>query len=111
MSDPERFLPLSTPALHVLLALGGDHLHGLGILDAIARKTEGRAAILPGTLYVTLNRMVDDGLIQEVERPEGADTRRRYYATTPLGQRVLAAEAERMTVLLEVARREGLETG
>jgi DNA-binding PadR family transcriptional regulator len=80
-------------------------------MDAIAAKTDGQAKILPGTLYVTLNRMVDDGLILEVERPEGADTRRRYYAMTELGQAVMTAESERMARLVSVARREAAAVG
>jgi DNA-binding PadR family transcriptional regulator len=111
MTDIDSFLPLSTPVLHVLLALGAERRHGLGIIESIQRKTEGRARILPGTLYVTLNRMADDGLIEEVDRPDGADARRRYWAATELGQGVLAAETERMAVLLRVARDEGLEVG
>lgn len=102
----ERFLPLSPPVFHVLLALGQDALHGYGVLESIDAKTGGRASILPGTLYATMNRMVDDGLIHEVERPEGADTRRKYYRVTDLGQRVVAAEAERLRMLLDVARAE-----
>lgn len=109
MSDPvDEFLPLSTPVLHVLLALGQDALHGYGILEAIEAKTGGRASILPGTLYATMNRMLDDGLIREVDRPEGADARRKYYRITELGRRVVAAESARLEVLLDLARRESL---
>jgi len=103
MNDPATFLPLGAPVMHILLALGGGRLHGLGVMRAIAEKSGGRAEILPGTLYVTLNRMVDDGLIEETDRPEGADARRKYYAATPLGSAVLAAELQRMRVLMEVA--------
>ncbi len=107
MNDtPARFLPLSAPVFHVLIALGQDALHGYGILEAIDAKTGGRASILPGTLYATMNRMVDDGLICEVDRPEGADTRRKYYRVTELGKAVVRAEAERLRVLLDVARAE-----
>lgn len=101
-----RFLPLSPPVFHVLLALGQDALHGYGILESIEAKTGGHASILPGTLYATMNRMVDDGLIQEVDRPEGADARRKYYRVTSLGQEVVAAEARRLRILLDVARAE-----
>lgn len=111
MSKPQDFLPLSTPVLHILLALGSTRLHGLGIMEAIAEKSEGKAVILPGTLYVTLNRMVDDGLIAEAERPEGADTRRKYYAVSPLGRSVVAAEMERMALLMDVARGDLLADG
>ena len=109
MSRIDDFLPLSTPVLHILLAIGSERMHGLGIIEAIAAKSDGRAAILPGTLYVTLNRMVDDGLIAEADRPEGADARRKYYAVTDLGREVVAAEMERMSVLMQVARGEFAE--
>lgn len=102
----EDFLPLSPPVFHVLLALGADALHGYGILEAIEAKTAGRATILPGTLYATMNRMQDDGMIQEVDRPEGADGRRKYYKVTDLGRAVVAAEARRLEVLIDVARNE-----
>ena len=111
MTRPDDFLPLSTPVLHILLAIGGGRLHGLGIIEAIEAKSEGRAVILPGTLYVTLNRMVDDGLVAEAERPEGADARRKYWAVTDLGRAVVSAEMERMRVLMEVARRDALAEG
>ncbi len=111
MSRIDEFLPLSTPVLHILLALGSERLHGLGIMDAIRAKSEGRAVILPGTLYVTLNRMVDDGLIVEVDRPEGADARRKYYRSTDLGREVVGAEMQRMSVLMDVARRDLLTDG
>lgn len=106
MNHVERFLPLSTPVLHILLALGTGRFHGLGILEAIAARSKERAVILPGTLYVTLNRTADDGLIVEADRPEGADTRRRHYRSTELGRRVVAAEMERMAVVMEVARQD-----
>lgn len=104
----DEFLPLSTPVMHILLALGHEALHGYGILEAIEAKTDGRASILPGTLYATMNRMMDDGLIDEAERPEGADGRRKYYRVTELGRRVVGAESERLQLLLDVARRENL---
>lgn len=100
------FLPVGVPVFHILLALGGDTLHGYGILEAIEAKTAGEASILPGTLYATMNRMQDDGLIAEGDRPEGADTRRKYYRRTALGSAVVAAEARRLQLLVEVARRE-----
>lgn len=101
-----EFLPLGVPVFHILLALGHEIRHGYGILEAIEEKTGGEAAILPGTLYVTVNRMLDDGLIEPAKRPEGADGRRRYYRVTRLGHAVVAAEARRLEVLLGVARAE-----
>ncbi|HUP51561.1 MAG TPA: helix-turn-helix transcriptional regulator [Longimicrobiales bacterium] len=101
--------PLSTPVLHILLALGRDRLHGYGIMQAIEEKTAGVARILPGTLYTTLNRMLADGLVEEAAPPNDApddDRRRRYYRITPAGRKAVAAEAERMSMLLELARRD-----
>jgi len=108
-ADPSRLLPLSTPVLHILLALGHQKLHGYGIMQAIEEKTAGAATILPGTLYTTLNRMLADGLIEESPAPKSApddDRRRRYYRITRFGEEVVAAEAGRMELLLEVARRD-----
>lgn len=102
----QGFTPLGAPVFHILLALGNEIRHGYGILEAIEEKTDGRAAILPGTLYVTINRMLDDELLAQAERPEGADARRRYYRVTELGRAVVAAEARRLEVLLDVARAE-----
>lgn len=104
---PAELLPLSTPVLHILLALGHERMHGYGVMQAIEQKTEGAARILPGTLYTTLNRMLTDGLVEETPPPKDApddDRRRRYYRVTPFGREVVAAEAERMSVLLELAR-------
>lgn len=109
--DPRDLLPLSAPMLNVFLALGRSSLHGYAIMQSIDEKTGGLAVILPGTLYSTLNRMLDDGLIVEsTTRPAAADDdrRRRYYEVTPFGQRVAAAEAERLDALLALARRERL---
>ena len=107
--DPADLLPLGTPVLHILLALGRERLHGYAIMGAIDEKTGGRAQILPGTLYTTLNRMLADGLVEEAPAPDDApddDRRRRYYRVTPFGREVVAAETERMAVLLDVARRD-----
>ena len=107
--DPAEMLPLGTPVFHILLALGHGALHGYGIMGAIEEKTEGSARILPGTLYTTLNRMVADGLIEEAPAPDDEpddERRRRYYRVTPFGHRVAAAEAERMAILVDLARRD-----
>jgi DNA-binding PadR family transcriptional regulator len=100
----EELLPLSPPVYHVLLALGTDTLHGYAIMQAFEDLTEGAERLLPGTLYATLARMVETGLIEEAEPPdESTDARRRYYRLTPHGRRVAAAESDRMRRLLDVA--------
>ena len=66
--DASRFLPLSPATLHILLALAGEELHGYGIMQEVARQSEGRYKLGPGTLYDNLQRMLDQGLVQEVTR-------------------------------------------
>jgi len=113
--EVEQHLPLTPPELHVLLALGDDVLHGYAMIEALETKTDGRDTLLPGTLYATLARMTDEGLLEPAEPPggQGVDERRRYYRTTPLGRAVARAEAGRLRRLVEVAESEGLapETG
>ena len=108
--DPKELLPLSPPVYHVLLALGADALHGYAIMQAFAEKTSGEETLLPGTLYATIARMVDAGLIAELpEAPVGSsDKRRRYYRVTDFGRAVGRAESDRIHRLLAVARREQL---
>lgn len=108
-SDATELLPLGTPVFHILLALGHDTLHGYGIMRAIEEKTDGTVRILPGTLYTTLSRMVGDGLLEDAPRPDDEpddERRRRYYRATELGHEAVAAEAERMALLVDLARRE-----
>ncbi len=103
--NPDDLLPLSPPVYHVLLALGDDALHGYAMMQAFRELTGGTEHLLPGTLYATLARMVETGLIEETDPPEvGADARRRYYRATAFGRRVAAAETARMSLLVEVAR-------
>jgi DNA-binding PadR family transcriptional regulator len=106
--DPEALLPLKRATFQVLLALGdGESLHGYGIMQAITLMTEGREAILPGTLYAALARMVDEGLVEE-RLVHGSDPsggpQRRYYRRTTFGRAVARAESERLRALLNVAR-------
>ncbi len=106
--DPKSLLPLSPPVYHVLLALGSDAMHGYAIMQAFTDKTSGEEALLPGTLYATISRMVDAGLIAELPEPppDSSDKRRRYYRVTDFGRAVARAESERIHRLLSVARRE-----
>jgi len=67
-NDASPFLPLSPATLHILLALAGEEMHGYGIMQEVARQSEGRYKLGPGTLYDNLQRMLDQGLVQEVTR-------------------------------------------
>jgi DNA-binding PadR family transcriptional regulator len=109
-TDAKDLLPLSPPVYHVLLALGGEAMHGYAIMQAFTEKTGGEEALLPGTLYATIGRMVDAELIAELPEPPAgsADKRRRYYRVTEFGRDVAVAESDRIDRLLAVARREQL---
>lgn len=111
-TEIEDLLPLSPPVYHVMLALGADTLHGYAIMRAFEDLTGGAERLLPGTLYATLARMVETGLIEEAApTEESPDARRRYYHLTAFGRRVAAAESERMRRLLEVADAQNVAPG
>lgn len=111
--DPESFLPLTAPEFHVLLALGDDALHGYAMMQALDEKSGGREALLPGTLYTTVARMVKNGLLDELSEPptKGADRRRRYYQVSKLGRAVARAESGRLRRLLALAEQESMVPG
>ena len=100
--------PLSPPVYHVLLALGGDVLHGYGIMQRFEELVGGADQLLPGTLYATLARMEESGLIEAARAPRGEESGgppRRHYRVTPRGKLVAQQETERMRRLVTVARK------
>ena len=108
---PESFLPLSAATFQVLLALVGGERHGYAIMKEVEERTDGALRLGPGTLYGTLKRLLDTGLVEEgSERadPEAGDERRRYYRLTKLGLAVARAEAKRLEALVRLARRKKL---
>jgi len=105
--DPQTLLPLPVSEFQILLALADEERHGYAIRREVAERTDGDVQLGPGTLYGSIKRMVNSGLIAESdERPDPAldDERRRYYRITPLGRKVAAAEARRMERLVGIAR-------
>jgi DNA-binding PadR family transcriptional regulator len=108
--DVERALPLPSAVFQILIALGDGERHGYAVMQDVAARTGGRVRMSPGTLYGSIRRMLDDGLIEELaERPvEGDDERRRYYRVTKFGRAVGAAEADRYATLIHQARSTGL---
>lgn len=103
---PPRDSSMARATFLVLLALSDRPRHGLAIVDRIEETTKQRVKMGPGTLYGTLQKLVQSGLIRETsEAPDPADhdTRRRYYRLTPKGQRELRSEAEGLQVLIEAA--------
>lgn len=106
-AEVKEFLPLSPAALHILLALAGEDLHGYGIMLEVARQSNDQYKLGPGTLYDNLKKLMMQGLVEEVqkrERAAGGDSRRRYYRLTALGRRVLAAEVARLETVVRDAK-------
>lgn len=104
---PENLLPLPPATFHILLAVADDERHGYGIIQDVAARTNGSLRLSPGTLYRSIQRMLEQGLLVEVkERPAAADDdeRRRYYRITRLGRLVAEAEARRLVQLVDMAR-------
>ena len=97
------FLPLKPVDLQLLLALAETEQHGYGLVHAIEQATDGLVRLDPGNLYRVIKRLLGDGIIAESgRRPKDAgEERRRYYRITPLGERVLAAEVQRLQVLMK----------
>jgi DNA-binding PadR family transcriptional regulator len=105
----DEFLPLPLATFHILLAVAEDDRHGYGIIQDVAARTDGRLRLSAGTLYRSIQRMLEDGLIVEVrERPAADDERRRYYRITALGTAVARAETARLHGLVKLARAAGL---
>lgn len=112
--DAEAFLPLPAATFQILLALGGGARHGYAILQEVAARTGGEVRLGPGTLYRSIQRMQEQGLIVESRErpdPEDDDERRRYYAITAFGEAVARAEARRLSRMLELARARGFAPG
>lgn len=98
-------LPLSAAALHILLSLAGEDLHGYAIMQEVARQSEGKYKLGPGTLYDNLQKLIRRDWVQELGRRRGdEDPRRRYYRLTSLGRGVLAAETTRLAGVVREAR-------
>jgi DNA-binding PadR family transcriptional regulator len=103
----QKLNPLPSAAFHILLSLSGEDLHGYGIMRQIAEQTGGRIRLGPGTLYSSIQSLLEEGLIAEIESREDlkrGDERRRYYRLTTTGRQLARAEAERLADLLRVAR-------
>lgn len=101
--SPADHLPLKPVDLEILMALAEVDLHGYGLVQAVAAHTDGLIALDPGNLYRVIKRLLETGLVAEAGHKATADAggeRRRYYALTSLGGKVLAAELERLRRLV-----------
>ena len=110
-SDADSLLPLPPATFHILVALADEDQHGYAIIKDVAARTGGALKLSPGTLYRSVDRMVQQGLIRETSsRParDMDDARRRYYRITPFGREVAMAESRRLAQMLDLARAKGL---
>jgi len=98
---------MTSAVLHILLSLASEDRHGLGIAADVKSFTGGRLTLGPGTLYGTIKRLLEAGLIEDLGQPSADedDPRRRYYRITPKGRRALETEADGLASVLNVARR------
>jgi len=110
--DPRSFLPLTPLVSQVLLALAEAPRHGYGIILEVGERTGGLITLRTGTLYMLLQRLVEQSLIEEADEhdrdvpaSDSSDQRRRYYRMTPLGRDVLAVEMRRLETVVADARR------
>lgn len=107
---PESLLPLPPATFHILMAVADTDRHGYAIIQEVAGRTDGSVRLSAGTLYRSLQRMLEQGLIDETgERPapDEDDERRRYYRITSFGAAVARAEARRLADLVRLARASG----
>ena len=113
-TTPESLLPLPPATFHILVALADEDRHGYAIMQDVTARTGGELKLGAGTLYRSVQRMLEQGLIVEVSArpaPELDDERRRYYRITPFGRSVAKAEARRLAQMLKLARASGFAPG
>ena len=113
-SKPDSLLPLPTAVFHILIALADRDRHGYSIMQDVAARTEGKVQLSAGTLYSSIRRMLEQGVIEELSEspdPSSTDERRRYYRLTRFGKRVAAAEVERLVPIEEGALEVQLRLG
>ena len=102
---------LSVATLHILVAVADRERHGYAIMQDIAARTDGRLRLGPATLYGSIKRLLNDGLIEELDErpdPDNDDVRRRYYRITPRGRKLAREETGRLAKLVRQARATGL---
>ena len=114
LPDPACLLPLPPATFHILLAVAEEDRHGYAIIQEVAARTDGELKLSAGTLYRSIQRMLEQGLLVETRdrpEPEFDDERRRYYRITPFGIQVAKAETRRLAHLVKLAHRSGFAAG
>jgi DNA-binding PadR family transcriptional regulator len=111
MATTNSVPPLTPAVFHILLALSTGERHGYGIMKQVEADSQGKVSMGPGTLYGSLKRMLDAGLVQESDKrvdPEMDDQRRIYYQITAMGAEVLASELDRYQRIVTIAQQRNL---
>ena len=107
MTAEHQIPPLTPAVFHILLALSNGERHGYGIMKQVESDSQGNVSMGPGTLYGSLKRMLDSGLVMESDKrvdPQMDDERRIYYQITGVGTKALAAELERYKRIVSLAQ-------
>jgi DNA-binding PadR family transcriptional regulator len=110
-AEADPLLPLPPAVFHILVALADEDRHGYAIIQEVAARTSGEVTLSAATLYRSIHRMLEQGLIVETRTrpaPEHDDERRRYYRITPRGRAAARAEARRLEQLVKLARAHGI---
>ena len=103
--EVQGFLPLSPANFYILLSLASEDRHGYGIMQEVARQSDGQYKLGPGTLYDNLQKLMNQGMVENAPRRSADDDpRRRYYRMTSFGRKVLAADVERLEELIRAAK-------
>ncbi len=109
MSDDQRkLMPLTPAVFFILFALADGEKHGYAIMQQVRVLSDGKARMGPGTLYTTIQRLLELLLIEETTTDEDRDERRRYYRLTRAGKAILQAEIGRMDAVLRIAQQKKL---
>lgn len=114
MDDIAQLLPLPPVTFHILLALADEDRHGYAIIKEVSARTQGELTLSAGTLYRSIHRMLEQGLVVELRQrpaPEEDDERRRYYRITKFGIEAAKAESRRLEHLVKLARQSGFAPG
>lgn len=114
MDDIAQLLPLPPVTFHILLALADEDRHGYAIIKEVSQRTRGELTLSAGTLYRSIHRMLEQGLVVELRErpaPEEDDERRRYYRITKFGIEAAKAESRRLEQLVKLARQSGFAPG
>lgn len=112
--EPNSLLPLPEATFHILMAVAEEDRHGYAIIQDVAARTDGALKLSPGTLYRSIQRMLEQGLLEETNErpaPDQDDERRRYYRITEFGRETAKAETRRLTNLVRLAKASGLAPG